>query len=492
MGIVRKQSIIGSIFVYAGAGLGFVISALLFPKFLTSAQIGLISILITYSILFSQLASAGFLNTITRMFPYFRNEEKKHNGFLFLTLTVVAIASILMSGVYYVIEPYILQNSSNENTLFSDYAHLIVPLFIFIVFFNIFDSYTKALFNATRGILLKELVLRILILGVFVLYYFDLINFSQFILLYVLSYGAIMLYLMLKLIAEKQFSLQPNKELLNKPMIKEITSVSLYGLFISAAGFIAINIDRIMIEKLVAEDPLSQVGIYATCTFFATMIILPSRPLMKITSTIIAEAWKDKDMDELQNVYTKSTITQLIIGTLVFIGIWINIDNIFEIIPEEYKAGKWVILFIGLFYLSDMASGANNNIIGNSPEYRKLSLITVVLIILIITLNFVFIPKFGISGAAFASFLAKFIFNFMSYLFTRTKYKLQPYNIQHVKIIAIGVIAYYATFLLPNMNNLYIDIVLKSGLISILFCVLIYITKVSEDVNEMVDKLVKR
>ena len=34
MGIVRKQSIIGSIWVYLGAGLGFVTSALLFPHYL--------------------------------------------------------------------------------------------------------------------------------------------------------------------------------------------------------------------------------------------------------------------------------------------------------------------------------------------------------------------------------------------------------------------------------------------------------------------------
>ena len=155
MGIIRKQSIIGSILVYLGAALGFITSAILFPKIFSAEQIGLISLLVTYSVLFAQLASAGFLNTITRLFPYFRNDEKNHHGFLFLTLTVVSIASILMVGVYFLTEPLITSNKSNDNNLFGSYAFLIVPLFIFTVFFNILDFYAKALFNATRGILLK-------------------------------------------------------------------------------------------------------------------------------------------------------------------------------------------------------------------------------------------------------------------------------------------------------------------------------------------------
>ena len=34
--------------------------------------------------------------------------------------------------------------------------------------------------------------------------------------------------------------------------------------------------------------------------------------------------------------------------------------------PETFKEGKWVIVFIGLFYLTDMAAGVKITIIGNS------------------------------------------------------------------------------------------------------------------------------
>ena len=48
MGIVRTQSLVGSAWVYLGAALGFVTSALLFPNYLEADQIGMLNLLVTY------------------------------------------------------------------------------------------------------------------------------------------------------------------------------------------------------------------------------------------------------------------------------------------------------------------------------------------------------------------------------------------------------------------------------------------------------------
>ncbi|MBP5583146.1 MAG: polysaccharide biosynthesis protein [Bacteroidales bacterium] len=492
MGIVRKQSIIGSFWVYLGAGLGFLTSAILLPHFFDAEQIGLINLLITYATLFAQLASAGFQNTITRMFPYFRDESKKHNGFLFVTLVVVAIASLIMIGVYFLTESFITENSSKSGNLMAEYSYLIIPLFLFLVFFNILDSYTKALLNATRGILMKEVVLRLLTLCLIVCFIFQLLDYHSFIHWYVVSYGLILLYMIVALIFERQFFLQPNFALFNKAMVREIFQVSLYGIIITSASIIVINLDRIMIEKLMVENPLAQVGIYTTCTYFATMVILPNRPLQKITSTLVAEAWKINDMKQLQTLYEKSTITQLIIGTLVFFGLCINLDYIFQIIPEEYSAGEWVIVFIGLFYLSDMAAGVNKDIVSNSPQYKKLSHWTIALIFVIIGLNYVFIPSYGITGAAVSSCVARILYNFVAFSYVHRKFQLQPYSYKHLLILVFGLLAYAITYCVPETNYLIANIILKSGILTLLFCGVIYFFHISEDVDDMVIHALKK
>ncbi|HON51637.1 MAG TPA: polysaccharide biosynthesis C-terminal domain-containing protein [Bacteroidales bacterium] len=487
MGIVRKQSIIGSIWVYAGAALGFITSAILLPRYFTQEQIGLLSLLVTYGVLFAQFASAGFLHTINRLFPYFRDDSKRHNGFLFFALLVVSIASIILIGIFYIVYPLIISNSSEQNNLFSHYAYLIIPLFIAIVYFNILDFYNKALFNATRGIFLKEIVLRICILLCIALYIFEYITFHAFVYSYIVSYIFILIYIIIAIFFDKQLHLQPDFSLLTKPMRKEIRNVSLYGLLISAAGFIILNIDRIMIEKLVIENPLAQVGIYATCTYFSTMIILPSRPLLKIASTLVAEAWKRGDMEQISKLYTKSTITQSIIGLLVFAGIIVNIENIFYIIPQNYKTGMWVILWIGLFYVSDMVSGLNNTILGASPKYKSLSVFTGILIVAIILLNFIFIPLYGITGAALASCIAKIAYNISTFFYLKSSYKLQPYSYKHIQILIIATISTLITYYLPHHSNILVNIIIKSSIVTILYCTGIYILRVSDDVQELID-----
>lgn len=486
MGIVRKQSIIGSFWVYLGAGLGFLTSAILLPHFFDAEQIGLINLLITYATLFAQLASAGFQNTITRMFPYFRDESKKHNGFLFLTLAIVAIASLIMIGVYFLTESFITENSSKSGNLMQEYSYLIIPLFLFIVFFNIFDTYTKALFNATRGILMKEVVLRLLTLCLIICYIFQLVDYHSFMHWYVVSYGIILLYMIVTLIGKRQIFLQPDFSLLDKKMVHELFQVSLYGIIITSASIIVINLDRIMIEKLVIENPLAQVGIYTTCTYFATMVILPNRPLQKITSTLVAEAWKINDMKQLQTLYEKSTLTQLIIGTLVFFGLCINLDYIFQIIPEEYSAGKWVIVFIGLFYLSDMAAGVNKDIVSNSSQYKKLSHWTITLIFVIIGLNYIFIPSHGITGAAISSCIARILYNVRAFWYVNKKFQLQPYSYKHLLILVFGLLAYGISYWIPETSSLVVNILLKSGILTGIFCAFVYFFHISEDVDDMV------
>ena len=492
MGIVRTQSIVGSFLIYFGAGLGFVTSALLLPHYLDAEQIGLINLLITYGALFAQLASAGFTNTITKMFPYFRNNEQQHNGFLFLTIAVVSVASIITIGVFFLLYPFIIKNSSQGVNLLNEYALLILPMFLFIALFNIFDFYTKALYKATRGILLKEVVLRIFALLLIVFYIFQIINYNQYVYWYVATYGIILILLIVPLIFEKQFSLKPNFSMIDRPMAKELVRVSIFGIIISSTNILVINIDRIMIEKLAIDNPLAQVGIYSTCSYFATMVVLAGRPLQKISSTLIAEAWKRKDMLQLQTLYTKSSITQLIIGTLIFFGLCVNLDYIFQIIPEKYESGKWVIIFLGLLSLSDMAAGVNKDIVSNSPNYEKLSHWTVGLIIGIIILNIIFIPTYGITGAAISSCIARIVYNYIAFHYVYKKFNLQPYSFAHIRILLIGAIAFGLCYFIPETDFLIPNILIKSVLLTALFCICIYASHVSEDVDELAEGILKK
>jgi Na+-transporting NADH:ubiquinone oxidoreductase subunit NqrE len=115
------------------------------------------------------------------MFSWFRNPVKQHNGFLFIALSVTTTGLLLSLIIFFVIKPYLIEQSSDKSVLFIQYINYIVPLIACILYFNILDHYYKVLFNAVIGVFLKELLQRILILICVMLYFFKLINFNEFV-----------------------------------------------------------------------------------------------------------------------------------------------------------------------------------------------------------------------------------------------------------------------------------------------------------------------
>ena len=94
MGIIEKQATKNAIYSYIGAALGF-ITITISAHLLNPDQNGLVRILIYISALFSQFSGLGF-NTVTiRFFPYFRDKDKGHHGYLFYGIITTVIGFLI-------------------------------------------------------------------------------------------------------------------------------------------------------------------------------------------------------------------------------------------------------------------------------------------------------------------------------------------------------------------------------------------------------------
>jgi len=488
MGIIQTQTIKGTIYSYLGVGIGFIITAVLFPKILSSEEIGLFKLLISFSVIFSQFASLGFLQVINRLFPYFRDKSSGHKGFLFIALLVSVSGFMLSILGFEILKPALIRNNIENSGLFVEYINYLIPLILFTTFFNLFDSYLKALFDAVIGTVLKELIQRILILLAIGLFYFDFLNFSSFVLAYIIALCLPTFILMFILFKKGEFNLHlPDKALFLKYK-REILEISLYGILIGFGSVAIVQVDSILVNKFLG---LSLTGIYATNFFFATIILIPSRPLIKISTTILAEAWKRKDLPEIQVIYQKSSINQTIIGVLLFIGLWINIENIYFIIPKEYEVGKWVIFYVGLANVFDMLTGINTIIIQTSPHYKINAIITFLFLILIVGLNWIFIPLLGITGAGIASLVSVLITNFVRYLYLQINFKLSPFSAKILVIFSAGIVAYLVAYMVPVLNNYIFDIIIRSSICGSIFVFIIIAFRVSEEINVLFNSILK-
>jgi O-antigen/teichoic acid export membrane protein len=491
MGIVVKQSFWNSIWLYLGIIIGAINTVFLFPKCIDPDQFGLTRLLISIAMIFSQFSMLGAGSIVIRYLPFFRDEKKHHNGMLFFVVLLSLIGIALVSLVLLLSQDMLLSKYEGRSTMFVDHYYFLFPLIAFLVLFNIFAAYIKALLKSVFQLFLREFLLRLILTFLLIAAYFEYINFQQFILYYVLSYGVITVLLVIYIALQKQLLLKPDFSKFNKPFKKE---VSLYGFFTLVAGLsgnLAGNIDVVMIGAMSSiavaggNESLGSVAIYSLGAYVATVIALPARSIQTISLPLVAQAWKENSIEKISELYYKTSVNQMLFGVLLFIGIWANVDNLFRIIPE-YSDAKYIILFIGLGRLYDVASGINGGIINTSKYYWFTTVSIGFLAIVTIITNLMLIPLYGIIGAAIATSIAILLHNVFKLIFLYWKYKIQPFSMKSMLVLILGVAVLAVSYLIPQLDNIMLDILARSVVITIIYIPLAVSLKLSEDFNKVV------
>lgn len=486
MGIIKQQTIKGSIYSYLGILIGFLTVSIIQPHALSPEGIGLITLLGSLSLMFAQFAILGF-NGTARYFPYFRNDENKHNGYLFLSCVISAVGSLLFIIIAYVYKDELVGHNQ-KSVLFEYYYWYLVPLTIFTLFFNVFDLYARMLYNMTTGLILREFTKRIFVLITILLIYFHLVTFDTFMVLWLFANIIPTALIVTRLIKDNHFSLRPNFDFLTRDMVRKLVGICFFTILTGASPLIILNIDNILISKKLGLD---HTGVYSLAFNFGLIISLPSRSLYSIAYTVIAESWRTNDLANIRSVYEKSCVNQLISALFLFILIWANVDNVFAMLPPEFKDGKYAIFFVSLGFFIDSATGVNLVILATSKYFKYDSLFNVLLVGVIIIANLILIPIYGITGAAIASALTFFIFNLFRYLFILIKFKMQPFKIQSLLAIVSGVLVYYlSVWIIPHINNFIIDTVVRSAFITLIYIPAVYFLKLSDDINIIIDNLI--
>ncbi len=422
------------------------------------------------------------------MFPYFRDKEKHHNGFLFVAFSTITVGFLLFLILFFIIQPYLVSTNLEKSKLFSDYVWLLIPLTFFTLLFNILDEINKLLYNAVLGRFLQEFFQRFLILSITLLFVFKVLSLHQFIIAYAIVFSLKAVIIFFYLLSKNEINLRPQLQFIDKKLKKEMINVALFSILTGLGSGLIFQLDKIIIYKITG---LEETGVYTIAFFFGTLVVIPSRTLLKISGTLISDAWKKNDIAFIDKIYKQTCINQFIIALFLFGGIWINIDNILVILGPEYFQSKWVIFFIGLGYLVDMLTGANGQIIAYSKDFRMALYFTLVLIVLVVITLLILVPIWGITGAAISIASSFFVNNLMRFFFLYRKYKMQPFNISFLYLILIFIVAYAINLLIPKQDILVVDIFLRSSVFTFLFMGAVLGFNLSQEITQIVKQVLK-
>lgn len=485
MGVIQRQSIKSTIYNYIGVLVGFLYTGLLMPHYLSEGEIGALSLIVTYSIILAQLASLGFNNVTIRFFPFFKDDAAQKRKFLFLGFAVVAFGCSLVSLLFLLIKPLIIQSNLEDSPIFTTYLFLIWPVFLFLVIFNLLDAYARSIYYSTIGAFLREFVQRMLILGVIILAVYQLINQSLLFTLYAVALASPTVLLIVFLLYKNEFKLQPEMPKIEPAMRRDMARLAGFSIITGFATLAVLQIDSIMVNQFLNEEAT---GVYRIVFFFGTLVIMPSRAVQRIAPSVVARSFKENDLPNIAKIYHKSCLTMFAIGQLILLGLWLNIDNIFRILPEEYEIGKYVILLIGSANLVNMVAGISSEILANSRYYAYSAWFVGVLVVITVISNFIFIPLWGISGAAFASLVSMLVFAITKYAFLNRKFGFQPYNANFLLLLLMGILTYFIVVILPVFDNLYLNVLWVSGITALIYLAMIYFSGIIPEANQIIDR----
>jgi O-antigen/teichoic acid export membrane protein len=490
MGVIRKQSIQTTLLSYFGFGLGYVNAVLLFPAFFEPEEFGLTRVLVAIINITAQFALFGITNAIIRFFPRFKEgDEKNHHGLLGISILWGLLGIIVMSLILFFVQPWVIEYKRESSALFVDYYILLFPFLVFEVFYQLLANYTRALYHSVVNVFFKEVFLRLTTTLLILLFYFNLVDLEQFMWLFVFQQGLLAAGMAIYLKKIGHFSLRIDRSFLTQDFKKEILNYRAYTTLSNVSAYMLMSVDVIMIGYMIGLD---NTAFYTVAFYIVALLNIPRNAISNIALPVVADAWKRDDREEVQNVYAKTSINQMLVGTLIFVGIWANEANIFQILPSEYSGGKWVLFYVGLARLTDAAFGLNGGIITTSKWYKFGTYANLVLLVITVALNLFFIPRYGISGAAMATAISLGSFNLAKYIFLKFKFGFEPFSWKSLGVVLLGALSYFISTLIPTQDNYLIDIVIRSTAIVAIFAPIAYVLKLSEDVNTFVIAMLRR
>lgn len=486
MGIVIKQSIKNTIITFIGFAIGGINNIYMYPVFLGKDYLGLTNYILSAASILYPIMSFGIQNTLIKFFNENNKTEAELSSYISYMLLLPLLIVIPFFGLFYLFYDNIALYESSKNGIVYDFVWEIPIIAFFIGYFEIFYAWLRAHMKSVFGSFVKEVFVRILITLSLFAVYFKWISLSEFIHSLVLVYGISLLVIIYY--ANKVKSIQLNKKFPKNT--KSIFVFTILILFSASVANMLLDIDKYMINQFLK---IENIAFYSMAVYLAMVISVPQRAMHQITYPITAKLISENKWEELNELYKKSSVTLQVIGGLIYIGILVNIKQIYELLPDEgYDNGLFVVFTIGLSKYFDVILGNNNSIIFNSKYYKMVLLLGVLLVFVIVGLNLIFIPKYGINGAALATLIAIGLYSLAKLFFVVLKMKLFPFTKKTIVSFALTIVSFGVFYFWDFSFHPFVNIILKSILVSIFYLGLSYYLKISSDINFVMNSVFKR
>lgn len=492
MGVIIRQSIKGAIVSYIGSGVGFLITMFVVTKCLTPEIFGLTVILYEVAALVSSFAQLGISSSALRFFPYFKNPKNGNNGFFFYLLLLPTAGLLIFVPIFLFSRGLIVSLWSQNAVLIVDYYYWIIPLIVFCTYWVVFETYSTLQMRIVVPKFIREVGVRIMILFVYLFFSLDKLNVRGVVSGVIIVYGLVMLFTFTYICLIAPVSLNHDCSFVNRSLRKQILNYTIFLVLGSLSGSLLSQLDLFMISSRIG---LSSAGIYRIAFYISVVIDIPYRSISSISSPIAAKALQDENTEVANSLYQKVALNQFIAGSCIFVFLWINIDNLFLVIPngEIYAQGKWVVFFLALARIISTTLAFGAILISFSRFYYWSLFFSFFLSCIGIVANLLLIPRLGITGAAVATLITCLLSYVVQQGVVLVKIKANPFTVGFIKQVILVSLLFLLNGLLPHWSYSPIaDGFYRTLIIGTVTVGGLYWLQISEEFSTLMDKYLFR
>jgi O-antigen/teichoic acid export membrane protein len=286
---------------------------------------------------------------------------------------------------------------------------------------------------------------------------------------------------------------RPSWDVLDKTEYKGFFSYMGFAFLNGLGATLALRLDIIMIAGMINTHA---VYIYTTIMTISNVIEIPAKALNQIASPVISNSWSQGDTQNIKDIYQQSSVYGWIGGLFLFLLLFFIWGDLLHLMPAKFDISLQEVLTIFALLsaarIMDLVTGVNSVIISYSESFRFHMYFLLAMGAINIVLNYFFIAKYGVVGAAMATFVAYIVFNILKHLLLKYRYGFFIQWKDHYRILGVGIFVFGMMYLLPVSFHPIFNIIIRSSLTSILFFSLIYWVNPGGKIKGMVQEFLAK
>ena len=145
-----------------------------------------------------------------------------------------------------------------------------------------------------------------------------------------------------------------------------------------------------------------------------------------------------------------------------------------------------MVFFIGAAQLVNLVAGLHGLILIHSSYYKSIVYFNLFLFLITFVTNLIFIPMYGINGAALATFISLLLFNAVRMIYVYKKMNFQPFSKKTIITFLMIAVIYFGLNYIPLTSMALVNIVIRSLIACLLVAFTVQHFKLSEDISSLI------